>query len=106
MKKLSLETAMNTFNSVIDKHNHSDMCNCKPYIRNDGLPIWEDKKDDELNAIRRYAHDKKVVILAVALRRAQQIAINYANKHAPEVEEEIRILVANENKILNCIKML
>ena len=49
-----------------------------------GLPVFLDG-DGELNRIRLTAKDPVVVIMAVAVRRAQQIARNYASKHAPHL---------------------
>ena len=58
-------------------------------VRSDGLIIFIDD-DEELNITRRTA-DKKTVIAAVALRRAQQIAKNYCKRYAPEIEKEFTI---------------
>ena len=51
--------------------------------RADGLQVFFDG-DAVLDRIKRTA-DKRTVIVAVALRRAQQIARNYARKYAPEI---------------------
>lgn len=57
-------------------------------VRKDGLTIFEDVNDPILNEIRRTA-DRKSVILAVAIRRAQQIALGYAARYAPDLFAEI-----------------
>jgi len=65
--------------------------------RNDGLKIFLDGGlDPELDLIRKKA-PKKIVIQAVAIRRAQQIAHNYAEKYAPELlpDFEIKPLIDN-----------
>ena len=59
------------------------------YIRNDGFAVFLDG-DKELDKIRLKA-DKKTVIACVAIRRCQQIARNYATKHAPELIELFQI---------------
>ncbi|MBI4178969.1 hypothetical protein HY522_06085 [bacterium] len=61
-------------------------------IREDGLAIFEDANDPILNEIRRAA-DRKSVILAVAIRRAQQIALGYAAKYAPDIYTEVEAKV-------------
>ena len=53
-----------------------------------GLPVFLDG-DPELDRIRLTAKDPAVIIMAVAFRRAQQIAKNYASKHAPHLAEKI-----------------
>ena len=53
-----------------------------------GLPVFLDG-DAELDRIRLTAKDPVVIIMAVAIRRAQQIARNYASKHAPHLSEKI-----------------
>ena len=56
-------------------------------IRKDGMTVYYDG-DEILDEIRR--HGTKVqVIAAVALRRAQEIAFNYARKYAPELLPEL-----------------
>jgi len=57
-------------------------------VRNDGFTVFYDG-DKQLDKIRRYG-TKKQVIIAVALRRCQQIAMNYAMKYAPELLEEFK----------------
>lgn len=52
--------------------------------RADGLTIFLDG-DLELNRIRLEEQDKRKVIIAVAIKRAEQIAINYAKRYAPEL---------------------
>lgn len=59
------------------------------YLRNDGLSVFLDG-DKELDRIRLKA-DKKTVIAAVAIRRCQQVARNYALKHAPELLDCFKI---------------
>lgn len=61
-------------------------------VRADGLRIFLDG-DPVLDKVRTNAKDPRVVILAVAYRRAQQIACNYASKHAPSLLEDIRKIV-------------
>ena len=56
----------------------------KAIKRDDGLMVFLDGNDPELDMIRKNA-PKKIVIQAVAIRRAQQIAHNYAEKYAPEL---------------------
>ena len=51
------------------------------YKRKDGLMVFLDG-DKELDDIR-LSGTKESVIFAVAIRRAQQIARNYARKYAP-----------------------
>lgn len=53
------------------------------YVRNDGFAVFLDG-DKELDKIR-LKDDRKTVIMAVAIRRCQQIARNYALKHAPDL---------------------
>ncbi len=68
-----------------------------PIVRHDGLTIFEDANDPVLNSIRRRG-DRRQVVLAVAFRRAQQIALNYAAKYAPDIYAEI--LRSVDNKML------
>ena len=64
-------------------------------IRNDGLQVFLDGKEDpELDRIRLEVQDKRVVILAVALRRFQQIALNYTRMYAPDVYADIQKAVS------------
>ena len=56
-------------------------------IRRDGMTVFYDG-DEILDEIRRRG-TKKQVIVAVALRRAQEIAFNYARKYAPELLPEL-----------------
>lgn len=69
-------------------------------IRKDGLKIFPDR-DLILNKIRNKA-SKKEVILAVALRRMQQIAMSYTKKYAPELMQEIStaLQIKNESRYL------
>lgn len=62
--------------------------------REDGLAVFPDG-DEKLDDIRLNHKDRRSVILAVALRRFQQIAIGYAKKHAPDLETEITELVSS-----------
>lgn len=57
--------------------------------RQDSLPVFLDG-DTELDAIRQSEPDRRKVIVAVALRRAQQIALNYCKRHAPELLAEFQ----------------
>lgn len=66
-----------------------------PIVRRDGLTIFEDENDPVLNAIRKRG-TRRQVILAVAFRRAQQIALNYSAKYAPDIYDEIRRSVENK----------
>ena len=59
------------------------------YTREDGLAIFLDG-DKELDYIRTHC-DKKTVIMAVAVRRAQQIARNYAMKYAEDLADSFKI---------------
>lgn len=63
-----------------------------PFVRNDGLVIFEDADDAALNRIRRRG-TRRQVILAVAVRRCQQVARAYAKKYAPDLLAEIRAAV-------------
>jgi len=63
-------------------------------IRPDGLPIFFDQGDHQLNSIRMNG-TKEEVIMAVAMRRAHQIAIDYTAKYAPELLQKI---IENINK--------
>ena len=65
--------------------------------RDDGLKVFLDEDDTELNIIRKNA-PKKIVIAAVAIRRAQQIAHNYAEKYAPELLHEFNITPLIDNR--------
>jgi len=58
-----------------------------PEIRDDGLTVFCDG-DEMLDDIRRHG-TKQQVITAVAMRRAQEIAFNYARKYAPELLSEL-----------------
>ena len=51
--------------------------------RNDGFTIFLDG-DKELDRIRKTG-TREEVIQAVAMKRAQQIARNYARKYAPDI---------------------
>ena len=62
------------------------------FVRFDGFSVFLDG-DKELDKIR-LTKDKKTVIACVAIRRCQQIARNYATKHAPELIENFQV----ENK--------
>ena len=64
-------------------------------IRKDGLKVFLDG-DIELDNIRKRG-SKKEVIMAVALRRAQQIVRNYASKYAPELINDFNITRLIEN---------
>lgn len=68
-------------------------------VRNDGLRVFFDD-DVELNKIRLTEPDRRKVILAVAIRRAQQIAVNYAKRHAPDLVAEIEKLITRKCKLL------
>ena len=57
-------------------------------VRPDGLKIFLDG-DRALDAVRVRAKDPRLVILAVSFRRAQQIAIGYCRKHAPDLLTDI-----------------
>ena len=59
------------------------------YVRSDGLSVFLDG-DQELDEIRLKC-DKKTVIKAVAIRRCQQVARNYATKHAPELIRSFKV---------------
>lgn len=59
------------------------------YIREDNFAVFIDG-DKELDYIRLHA-SKETVIKAVAIRRAQQIARNYAMKYAPELLNKFKI---------------
>jgi hypothetical protein len=61
--------------------------------RPDGLAIFLDVVDPWLDNIRATA-DRETVIMAVALRRAQQIAINYSVRYAPDLVEKTKQNVA------------
>lgn len=63
--------------------------NIVPIIRQDGLTIFEDENDPVLNAIRRRG-TRQQVILAVAFRRAQQVALNYSAKYAPDLYDSVK----------------
>lgn len=65
-------------------------------VRSDGLRIFLDG-DPVLDMVRINAIDRKAVILAVAYRRAQQIAVNYAAKHAPDLVEDIKRAAGYDN---------
>ncbi|MBA3051902.1 hypothetical protein FP828_03685 [bacterium] len=65
--------------------------------RHDGLVVFPDANDPELDAIRKSA-PKKAVIQAVAIRRAQQIAHNYAEKYAPELLPYFKITPLINNR--------
>ncbi|GAH45885.1 unnamed protein product [marine sediment metagenome] len=59
------------------------------YIRNDDFTVFLDG-DSDLDQIRLHC-DPVTVIKAVAIRRAQQIACNYARKYKPEVSEQFQV---------------
>ncbi len=63
--------------------------NIVPIVRQDGLTIFEDENDPTLNAIRRRG-TRQQVILAVAFRRFQQIALGYSAKWAPDLYDQLR----------------
>jgi hypothetical protein len=67
--------------------------------RADGLAIFIDG-DKELDYIRRHA-PQEIVIQAVAIRRAQQIARNYAQRYAPELLSRFKITTLSE-KTFKC----
>lgn len=67
-----------------------------PFKRKDGLVVFLDG-NKKLDHIRKYG-DKKSVIIAVALYRAQQIALNYARKYAPELISQGQISVQRRLK--------
>jgi len=68
------------------------------YRRKDGFTVFlnGDKILDEI----RLKMPKEIVIVAVAIRRAQQIARNYARKYAPELLERFEIDDRQLEKIL------
>lgn len=74
-----------TLTTINDNHktNHPSKIETRP----DGLVIFCDG-DKPLDEIRR-SGSKQEVIIAVALRRAQEIAINYTRKYAPELLTQI-----------------
>lgn len=57
-------------------------------VRKDGLTVFIDG-DPVLDQIRKFERNPARVIVAVALRRFQQIAWNYARTYAPHHEEEV-----------------
>ena len=57
-------------------------------VRPDGFRVFLDG-DRDIDRIRLNEPDPAVVIMAVASRRAQQIARNYALMHAPSLYEKI-----------------
>lgn len=59
------------------------------YKRKDDFTVFLDN-DNELDHIRLHC-DPKTIIKAVALRRAQQIAQNYARKYKPELLDEFKV---------------
>jgi len=59
-----------------------------PFYRKDGLAVFPDEGDAALNKIRECG-TREEVIKAVAIRRAQQIALNYAARHAPDLYRKI-----------------
>lgn len=63
--------------------------NIVPIVRRDGLTIFEDANDPVLNEIRRHG-TRRQVILAVALRRFQQVALNYSAKWAPDLYDSLK----------------
>lgn len=64
-------------------------------VRSDGLKVFMDADDPVLNQIRR-TRPAAEVIVAVAIRRAQQIALNYARTHHPELEPLIESMVSGD----------
>lgn len=60
-----------------------------PIVRQDGLTIFEDENDPVLNEIRRHG-TRRQVILAVALRRMQQICLGYSAKYAPDLYDDLK----------------
>lgn len=62
--------------------------------RKDGLVVFPDG-DEQLDMIRLCEKDRRKVILSVAFRRFQQIAMNYASKYAPDIKSEINLIVNN-----------
>lgn len=73
------------------------------FIREDNFPVFLDG-DEELDKIRLTA-PIEVVISAVAIRRAQQIARNYAISYKPELLHKFQIeslesVVKNDTKEL------
>jgi len=63
----------------------------------DGFTVFPDS-DKELNEIRKTG-TREEIIVAVATRRAQQIAINYATKYAPDLVEGLKIAIS-KNELL------
>lgn len=59
------------------------------FVRDDDFTVFLDD-DKELDYIRLHC-DAKTVIKAVALRRAQQIAQNYARKYKAELLDEFKV---------------
>lgn len=68
------------------------------YMRADGFAVFLDG-DKELDKIR-LKEDKKTVIACVSIRRCQQIARNYATKHAPELISNFQIENRSLRKLL------
>ena len=64
----------------------------KEVTRKDGLKVFLDG-DIHLDEVRLNEPDRRKVILAVAIRRAQQIAMNYAERYAPDVKSDILLAV-------------
>ena len=73
-------------------------------IRPDGLRIFLDG-DPTLDMVRVNAIDRKLVILAVAYRRAQQIACNYARRYAPDLLPQIEKAVGYDNRCERSLDM-
>jgi len=68
------------------------------YVRDDGFTVFLDN-DPELDNIRLHA-DPLTIIKAVAIRRCQQIANNYARKYAPNLMPAFQVKGNSLRKLL------
>jgi len=76
-------------NVIISKEPTAQPGEIVQYVREDNFTVFLDN-DKELDFIRTHC-EPKIIIQAVALRRAQQIAQNYARKHRPELLDEFKV---------------
>ncbi len=76
-------------NVIISNEPHAQKGEIVQYTRPDEFTVFLDD-DKELDFIRTHC-EPRIVIKAVALRRAQQIAQNYARKYKPEILDEFKV---------------
>lgn len=81
-------TSISVNDNSSDSRNHREILMDKLIMRDD-IKVFPDG-DEELDYIRKHA-PAEIIIKSIAIRRAQQIAQNYARKYKPELLHKFHI---------------